>query len=64
MGSGDVMRDLMLAAVKNRFGNTLKTPTEIEWLTDSGPGYTADKTRAFASAIGNAPCASPVISHD
>jgi hypothetical protein len=27
--SGDVVRDVMLAAVENRFGNALKAPAEI-----------------------------------
>jgi putative transposase len=50
--SGDVVRDVMRAAVENRFGNVLKAPAEIEWLTDNGSGYTADKTRSFAAYIG------------
>jgi hypothetical protein len=53
-------RDVMLAAVENRFGNVAKAPAEIEWLTDNGSGYTADKTRAFASEIGLKPLTTPV----
>ncbi|MCC8397344.1 IS3 family transposase [Paraburkholderia sp. MMS20-SJTR3] len=60
--SGDVVRDVMLAAVENRFGNVLKAPAEIEWLTDNGSGYTADKTRSFASSIGLKPLTTPVCS--
>jgi putative transposase len=60
--SGDVVRDVMLAAVENRFGNALKAPTEIEWLTDNGSGYTADKTRSFATSIGLKPLTTPVCS--
>jgi transposase InsO family protein len=60
--SGDVVRDVMLAAVENRFGNVLKAPAEVEWLTDNGSGYTADKTRAFASSIGLKPLTTPVCS--
>ncbi|WP_175166533.1 IS3 family transposase, partial [Paraburkholderia fynbosensis] len=60
--SGDVVRDVMLAAVENRFGNVLKAPTEIEWLTDNGSGYTAEKTRTFASGIGLKPLTTPVCS--
>jgi NAD(P)-dependent dehydrogenase (short-subunit alcohol dehydrogenase family) len=52
----------MLAAVENRFGNVLKGPTEIEWLTDNGSGYTAEKTRTFASGIGLKPLTTPVCS--
>lgn len=60
--SGEVIRDVMLAAVENRFGNAMKAPVEIEWLTDNGSGYTADKTKAFASAIGLKPLTTPVCS--
>jgi putative transposase len=60
--SGDVVRDVMLAAVENRFGDVLKAPSEIEWLTDNGSGYTAEKTRAFASDIGLKPLTTPVCS--
>ncbi|MGP8431906.1 IS3 family transposase [Paraburkholderia fungorum] len=60
--SGDVVRDVMLAAVENRFGDVLKAPSEIEWLTDNGSGYTAERTRAFASDIGLKPLTTPVCS--
>jgi putative transposase len=52
----------MLAAVENRFGNVLKAPAEIEWLTDNGSGYTADKTRSFAASVGLKPLTTPVCS--
>jgi putative transposase len=57
--SGNVVRDVMLAAVGNRFGNVLKAPSEIEWLTDNGSGYMAEKTRPFASDIGLKPLTAP-----
>lgn len=60
--SGDMVRDVMLAAVENRFGDVQQTPTEIEWLSDNGSGYTAEKTRSFASAIGLKPLTTPVCS--
>ncbi|KVC40108.1 transposase, partial [Burkholderia pseudomultivorans] len=60
--SGDIVRDVMLAAVENRFGNELHTPSEIEWLSDNGSGYTADDTRRFAAAIGLKPLTTPVCS--
>ncbi len=52
----------MLTDVKNRFGNVLKRPHEIEWLTDNGSGYTADRTRSFASPIRLKPLTTPVCS--
>jgi len=60
--SGDIVCDVMLAAVENRFGNALHTPSEIEWLTDNGSGYTADDTRRFAVVIGLKPLTTPVRS--
>ncbi len=56
------MRDVMLAAVENRFANEVYTPSEIEWLSDNGSGYTADDTRRFAAAIGLKPLTTPVCS--
>jgi putative transposase len=58
--SGDIVRDVMLAAVENRFGSELHTQSEIEWLSDNGSGYTADDTRRFAVAIGLTPLTTPV----
>jgi len=58
--SGDVVRDVMLAAVEHRFGNVRKAPAQIEWLSDNGSGYIAEKTRAFASDIGLKPLTTPV----
>lgn len=36
--SGEIVRDVMLAAVENRFGNALHTPPEVEWLSANGSG--------------------------
>ncbi|MCG1019121.1 MULTISPECIES: IS3 family transposase [Burkholderiaceae] len=60
--SGDAVRDVMLAAVENRFDNALQAPSEIEWLSDNGSGYTADETRRFATEIGLKPQTTPVCS--
>ncbi|MDO3529983.1 IS3 family transposase [Ralstonia pseudosolanacearum] len=60
--SGDVVCDVMLAAVEQRFGNVPKAPAEIEWLTDNGSGYIAGKTREFATDIGLKPLTTPVCS--
>lgn len=58
--SGDVVRDVMLAATEHRLGNVGKAPAQIEWLSDNGSGYIAEKTRAFASDIGLKPLTTPV----
>jgi putative transposase len=60
--SGDGVRDVMLAAVEQRFGRALRAPSEIEWLTDNGSGYIAHKTRAFAAEIGLKALTTPVCS--
>jgi putative transposase len=42
--SGDVVRDVMLAAVEQRFGST-QTPQVIEWLSDNGSAYIDHRTQ-------------------
>jgi putative transposase len=59
--TGDLVRDVMLAAVERRFG--AKLPDQpIQWLTDNGSPYIAHETRAFARDIGLAPVTTPVCS--
>lgn len=49
--SGEMVRDLMVAAVERRFGGT-KTPHPIEWLSDNGSAYIAKDTADMARALG------------
>ena len=42
------VRDLMAQAIETRFDN-VKVPHPIEWLSDNGPAYTANETRAFGA---------------
>ncbi len=49
--SGEMVRDLMIAAVERRFGRT-KTPHKLEWLSDNGSAYIAKPTAETASALG------------
>lgn len=60
--SGDVMRDVMLAAIENRFANVMRAPEQIEWLSDNGSGYIAHKSRAYATGIGLKPLRTPICS--
>ena len=39
---GDMVRDVMLQAVENRFAGALKAESEVEWLSDNGSCYIAD----------------------
>lgn len=59
--SGDVVRDVMLAAVEQRFGTTQAAQT-IEWLTDNGSAYIDHHTRGFARELRLQPLTSPVRS--
>jgi putative transposase len=60
--TGDMVRDVMLQAVENRFHGALKTDGEIEWLSDNGSCYIADETLTFSRAIGLKPVTTPVRS--
>ncbi|AYZ98903.1 IS3 family transposase [Burkholderia sp. AU29985] len=59
--SGDVVRDVMLAAVEQRFGTT-QAAQSIEWLTDNGCAYIDHRTRSFARELGLEPLTTPVRS--
>ncbi|CAN0619890.1 protein of unknown function [Burkholderia multivorans] len=59
--SGDVVRDVMLAAVEQRFGTTQATQP-IEWLSDNGSAYIDHRTRSFARELGLEPLTTPVRS--
>jgi transposase InsO family protein len=58
---GADIRDLIALSVEARFGATTAT-RPVEWLTDNGPPYTANETRAFASAGGLLPRNTPAYS--
>lgn len=49
---GQTVRDLMTETVEARFPNTLILPHCVQWLSDNGPGYTADETVSFGRSIG------------
>lgn len=59
--SGDDVRDVMLEAVEQRFGDALPE-SPVQWLSDNGSTYTAERTRAFARQIGLLPLTTPVYS--
>lgn len=60
--SGDVVHDVMMAAVEHRFGNVSKGPAQIERRSENSSGYIAEKTRTFAVDIGLKPLTTPVCS--
>jgi transposase InsO family protein len=49
--SGEMVRDLMIAAVERRFATT-KAPHRVEWLSDNGSAYIAKPTAETAAALG------------
>jgi transposase InsO family protein len=61
--NGQMIRDLMLAAVEHRFGPEVRRlPSPIEWLTDNGSVYTADDTVDQAQTLGFLVCTTPPYS--
>ncbi len=59
--SGEIVRDMMLTAVEQRFGR-YRVPHRVEYLTDNGSCYTAAETIDFALALGLVPRFTPVRS--
>jgi putative transposase len=59
---GEDVRDLMVVALEQRFGQVKRLPAPIEWLSDNGSCYTATETRKFAKDIGFLPVTTPVES--
>ena len=59
--TGNMVRDLMVEAIDTRFAGA--TPAQpIEWLTDNGPPFIAQDTRAFAREIGLEPLTTAIRS--
>lgn len=50
--SGEMVRDLMVESLEQRFGNAIPADHGIEWLTDNGSPYIAKETRHFGGALG------------
>ena len=59
--SGEIVRDMMLTAVEQRFGGYRATH-RVEYLTDNGSCYTAAETIDFALALGLTPRFTPARS--
>lgn len=59
--SGEVVRDVMLAAVEQRFGSS-QAVQPIEWLSDNGLAYIDHRTHSFARELGLEPLTTPARS--
>lgn len=53
--SGDVVRDVLLAAVEQCFRTVPTGAAPIEWLSDNGSAYIDHGTRSFARELGLEP---------
>jgi transposase InsO family protein len=49
---GGLIRDLMAMSVEKRFPDLRALPQTVQWLSDNGSGYTANKTVAFGRSLG------------
>ena len=59
--SGEMVRDMMVQCVERRFGSE-RAPHRVQWLTDNGSIFAAQKTIDIAVALNLEPCFTPVES--
>jgi putative transposase len=59
---GEDIRDLMTDTLEARFPGARIAPSPIEWLSDNGPCYTSQQTRAFGALLGLSVCNTPSYS--
>ena len=60
--SGDMVRDMMVEAIEDRFGRVDHLPHRIQWLSDNAPAYIARETKIFARMMGLEVCTTPFYS--
>jgi transposase InsO family protein len=59
--SGEMIRDMMVQCVEQRFGD-LRASHRVQWLTDNGSIFAANRTLEIAAALNLEPCFTPVES--
>jgi putative transposase len=59
--SGEMIRDMMVQSVERRFGRD-RAPHRVQWLTDNGSIFAAQKTIDIAVTLNLEPCFTPVES--
>src|SRR6516165_4064899 len=57
--SGEMIRDMMVQCVEQRFGD-IRAPHKVQWLTDNGSIFAANRTLEIAAALNLEPCFTPV----
>ena len=53
--SGEMIRDMMVQCVERRFGD-IRAPQKVQWLTDNGSIFAANRTIEIAAALNLEPC--------
>jgi putative transposase len=48
--SGEMIRDMMVQCVEQRFGD-IRAPHKVQWLTDNGSIFAANRTLEIAAAL-------------
>lgn len=59
--SGEMIRDMMVRCVEQRFG-AIRAPHPVQWLSDNGSIFAAQRTLEIAVALNLVPCFTPVES--
>jgi putative transposase len=59
--SGEMIRDMMVHCVEQRFGD-IRAPHRVQWLTDDGSIFAANRTLEIAAALNLELCFTPVES--
>src|SRR6185436_16958096 len=59
--SGEMIRDMMVRCVEQRFGD-IRAPQPVQWLSDNGSIFAAHRTIEIALALNLVPCFTPVES--
>jgi len=57
--SGEMIRDMMVNCVEQRFRD-IRAPQKVQWLTDNGSIFAANRTIEIAAALNLEPCFTPV----
>jgi putative transposase len=53
-----MVRDMMVQCVERRFGD-LRAPHRVQWLTDNGSIFAANRTLEITAALNLEPCFTP-----
>jgi putative transposase len=60
--SGEMVQDVLVSSMEQRFGSITRLARPIEWLSDNGSCYISAQTQQFARKLGFIVCTTPVRS--